>query len=692
MSLRQVFVFFFLFSSCGIQIDQQLSAVKKSEVKKIADLVLVDFQHADLIIGQEDYSSNSVAAVGSNNFQLPFGSVTRFKDQFYFPDSGRHRVLGFSSFPKQFGSPADLVLGQDDLSSASSGTSATKLFIPSSILATEDKFFVSDSGNDRILIFSQLPLNSESSAAVVVGKSNMDLGSEPNVCTGSSISTTEGFTVAGNKLIVSDSERHRVLIWNQIPTSNGQPADLVLGQPNFTTCELSSSPSSQSLNWPGGVWSDGKKLIVADAENNRILIWNDFPTVNQAAADIVIGQNSMTSTAGSAAISFSLPLAIASNGKQFYVADFRNHRVLVWNDIPKDSETGPNVVLGQSNLVNVAPNDLNQDSIDDGVASAKTFHRPSGLYLDSERLIVTDNRNHRFMVFSNAETAAPYITQDPESLSIYESNRATFEVIATGRSPTYQWYKNDAEIPGETDKRLSFDAQLSDSGSYSVKVTSSGKSVQSKSAQLLVNPGKLISHWKMDGLDTNDSGDGENDGSLVGGGTVVDGAVGDAIQLNAASYFEVPHSTNLNIMGAFSVAVWTKFDSLPVQDSYPGLLAKFNHFAGYGLGWFNGVVGQIGAGNGVWKMTSAFTPTLNKWHHFVATFDDLKLRLYVDGALFSEIDSPPPITSVGQSLKMGSHYNSTQFGTIAGALDDARVYNRPLSATEILELFQLGSP
>jgi len=33
--------------------------------------------------------------------------------------------------------------------------------------------------------------------------------------------------------MVADTQNNRVLIWNSIPTQNNQPADLVLGQPNL---------------------------------------------------------------------------------------------------------------------------------------------------------------------------------------------------------------------------------------------------------------------------------------------------------------------------------------------------------------------------------------------------------------------------------------------------------------------------
>lgn len=52
------------------------------------------------------------------------------------------------------------------------------------------------------------------------------------------------------------------------------------------------------LNHPNGIASDGTHFVVCDTWNNRILIWNSFPTEN-TQADVVLGQKDFTSfTAG----------------------------------------------------------------------------------------------------------------------------------------------------------------------------------------------------------------------------------------------------------------------------------------------------------------------------------------------------------------------------------------------------------
>ena len=78
------------------------------------------------------------------------------------------------------------------------------------------------------------------------------------------------------KMAVTDRFNNRVLIWNSIPTANTAP-DLVLGQANFTT--HNSGTGLNNMNFPGQVvvTPDGK-VLVADSDNNRVLVWTTFPT------------------------------------------------------------------------------------------------------------------------------------------------------------------------------------------------------------------------------------------------------------------------------------------------------------------------------------------------------------------------------------------------------------------------------
>ena len=93
----------------------------------------------------------------------------------------------------------------------------------------------------------------------------------------------QGVWIQNGKLYVADTQNNRVLIYNQIPGSNGAAADVVLGQPNLTTfvepdlTQQTLDAAAQQLLNPVAVSSDGVRLFVTDLGYNRVLVWNNIP-------------------------------------------------------------------------------------------------------------------------------------------------------------------------------------------------------------------------------------------------------------------------------------------------------------------------------------------------------------------------------------------------------------------------------
>jgi hypothetical protein len=83
------------------------------------------------------------------------------------------------------------------------------------------------------------------------------------------------------QLFVADLFNNRVLGWNSIPTSDFAPADIVLGQSDFTRyhCNdadqdgVSDGPSAQTLCYPAGLHVIDDRLVVTDNQNYRYLIY-----------------------------------------------------------------------------------------------------------------------------------------------------------------------------------------------------------------------------------------------------------------------------------------------------------------------------------------------------------------------------------------------------------------------------------
>ena len=80
-----------------------------------------------------------------------------------------------------------------------------------------------------------------------------------------------------------------------------------------------------------------------------------------------------------------------------------------------------------------------------------------------------------------------------------------------------------------------------------------------------------------------------------------------------------------------------------------------------------------------------------QWHHVAGVYDGSSLKLYVDGQLDASTAASAGTLNVSGPLFLGRHYANTQF-SFAGNLDEAAVFERSLSAAEVLEHFTAGLP
>jgi hypothetical protein len=392
-------------SSCNKITYVKRTPGEKTSDEKIKPIKLSTFQAASIVLGQTTFteanyfSDGPPRATDSASLENPWGNPSVYLGKLYVPGYTDNRILIFNSIPTTNNAAANIVLGQPDFASTSSGTDANQMSVPQDIVISGGKMFVFEQNNARILIWNTIPATNQKPADVVVGWP--DFNTPSYGCAANLLGQYgEGmFSVSKGKMVVSDAPNNRVLIWNSIPTANGASADVVLGQPDFTTCGGNAATAS-TLYYPAGIWTDAARIVLADANNNRILIWNSFPTSNQAAADIVLGQPDMTSdTSGLSDSNLNSPYPLISNGTQIFVSDCSNNRILIWDSFPTDSNTPADKVLGQSDFLHNSEYDDNQDGTRDALPSARTLACAGGMYVDSDRLIVMDPNQRRALIY-----------------------------------------------------------------------------------------------------------------------------------------------------------------------------------------------------------------------------------------------------------------------------------------------------
>ena len=337
-------------NTVNIVVTAQNGATKTYTLTVTKAGLFTTFQAASLVIGQSDFTtavaSPDTRTPTSGITNEPFTNPTVINDILYLPDFKNNRILGFNSFPSANGATANFVLGQSSFTSSTSGTSNILFSSPMSPISIGGKFLIVDRTNNRVLVWNSIP-TANTAADVVIGQT--DMTSNSSGCSDAKFNRPLSIATANGKLIVSDLLNNRIMIWNSVPTTNGKVADVVLGHSDFITCTASNG--SSGMNAPRGIYSDGTRLFVSDSSNNRVLVWNTIPTVSNTAASFVLGQSDfVTYTSGCDSSSFNSPYFITGSKYSLAVVDRNNHRVLIWNSIPTITDTPADVVLGKADM------------------------------------------------------------------------------------------------------------------------------------------------------------------------------------------------------------------------------------------------------------------------------------------------------------------------------------------------------
>jgi len=358
----------------------------------------IDMPEAYGVIGHTDFvsSSSNDGGISASSISQPVGNAAVASDLLFVADTANNRVLGYKPIPSTEGPSANIVLGQSNFTAVAAGTSSSKMALPVGVAVGNGKLAVVDSGNNRVLIWNSIPTASGTAPDLVLGQTSFTTDTAGLSAKGLSYPTS--VAIAGNKLVVADQGNNRVLIWNSMPTQNGEAADLVLGQVDFAS--KLDGDESYEMNRPSSVWTDGIRLLVADSSNNRVLYWQLFPTATDQSADFVMGQSSFgrsNSAAGSTGMK--TPYGVTSDGSNVYVADSGNNRVLRYDSFPLADAVSADEVFGQDDFSATTANDDDQDSQVDDDPSNRTLSAPTGVAVADGVLFVSDRNNNRVMIF-----------------------------------------------------------------------------------------------------------------------------------------------------------------------------------------------------------------------------------------------------------------------------------------------------
>lgn len=356
--------------------------------------IVVDGQSAELVLGQPNFNTETENTGGLGGASLKsISGLASNGSLLWALDLANCRALRFDPMPTGSGEAADLALGTTSLTANDcTGASASDFGMQGEgphAAISGTKLVVSDTFYNRVAIWNPLPTTNGQAANIVLGQTSFGPITGGN--SSSKLNRPRGVWTDGTRLVVADAANHRVLIWTTFPTANGEAADLVLGQTGFDLATAPASPTASNMDGPTGVHFDGTRLYVADRGQNRVMVWNGFPTTNNEAADYAIGQPDLTTeAAGTSATTLRSPQSIAVAGDALFIADELNDRILAYTPIPTASGATAAHVLGHDDFTTGGGTTA---------ASQESLDNPIDLVVVGDKLYVADMNNNRIVRF-----------------------------------------------------------------------------------------------------------------------------------------------------------------------------------------------------------------------------------------------------------------------------------------------------
>jgi hypothetical protein len=336
------------------------------ETRGAPALPLLDGRGARVILGTQPAAPVAPIVPSPVSLFGPRGACLASNDGPLFAcDTGHHRMLIWKRVPEVDGAPADLLIGQPDFATegrnAKGDLGPATLNVPTGIAVSGSLLAVADAWNHRVLLWHELPRQSNQPADVVLGQADFRLGAA-NRGLGAprrdTLNWPYGVAIHGGRLYVADTGNRRILVWHSLPETHGTPADLVL---------------DERMRWPHDMAASGDYLFVADAGLNRVLVWKDL-LFHSARGE-----------------GLSMPYGVSVQNDQLIVTDTANSRLLGF-----DLEEAPaRRLAGQKSFNDKGDNRW-------GFPKRDSFCWPYGVAACGNTLVVADSGNNRLLLWDMA--------------------------------------------------------------------------------------------------------------------------------------------------------------------------------------------------------------------------------------------------------------------------------------------------
>ncbi len=412
----------------------------------------INGQAADMVFGQSDFSTGSSGAT-LNKFDAPFGiAIDPNTKKVFVTDYYVNRISRFNSYTSYVnGAAAEMVITA--INGIGSINGPTGIFMDHS-----GNLWIADTNKNRVV---RIP-----------NASNIHNGPNADLIL-SNFNSPVNIFIRDNTLWIS-LQGNKILRFNHVDQlQNNSVPDAYLGNSNG-----SSGTSESTFNFTNQLYVDyADNLWICDSKNNRVLKFPNAKTfVSGAAASLVLGQANFTTglLQSTSQSSLGAPMGIYGDGiGNLYISQYNNNRIFVYKNAASitNNNAPADFVIGQpdftSNIVGT---------------SSVLIKKPMFLYIDSF-FWVADQGNSRVLRYSP-------LTVLPVALKTYEAK------LAINGNIELNW-----QTSNETNNSH-FNIQISNDGkNFNTVATISSKAINGNSSEPInYNFNMALNHTALAGF------------------------------------------------------------------------------------------------------------------------------------------------------------------------------------------------
>ena len=202
----------------------------------------------------------------------------------------------------------------------------------------------------------------------------------------------------------------------------------------------------------------------------------------------------------------------------------------------------------------------------------------------------------------------------------------------------------------------------------------------------------MIGYWPLNessGEALDHSGN-ENHGSLNGATQGTPGVLGEN-SYSFSSRGDVVTVSDTAVLNPerITLSAWAKFDELyddSASNTQSSIFRKFEAYVLYADRTSNGM--QFYNWESGTRLSTGVVPNTGEWEFWTATNNGSEIKIYRNGKLIGSTNDTVQASSTN-ALGIGASGETQEYGML-GNIQEARIYNRPLTQSEIQYLYSVG--